>query len=152
MTITRRTSLRLAVAGLGLLAAGGIARGGAVNTNGTAYAIQGYDPVAYFTEGRAVEGLDAFTAFHDGATWRFASAVNRDAFLADPAGYAPQYGGFCAFAVAHNATAPIDPNAFSVRGGKLYLNYTDFVRSEWRKDPEGFISRADANWPGLSGD
>lgn len=151
MTITRRASIRLVLAGVTLLATGRFALAGKVNTNGSGFAIQGYDPVAYFTEGEPVKGSDDFTATYDGATYRFASAANRDAFVADPEKYAPQYGGFCAYAVAHDATAPIDPQAFTVLNGKLYLNYSDHVRAQWRNDAADFISRADANWPGLSG-
>lgn len=151
MIVTRRTSIRLAIAGITLIATGRVALAGKVNADSRGIAIKGYDPVAYFTEGAPVEGSDDFTAMHDGATYWFASAANRDAFLADPEKYAPQYGGFCAYAVAHDATAPIDPEAFTVLDGKLYLNYSDHVRAQWRNDAAKFISRANENWPGLSG-
>ena len=151
MGITRRASIRLVIAGVTLIATGRFALAGKINTNGSDFAIQGYDPVAYFAQGKPVEGSSAFTATHDGATWRFSSAANRDLFLADPEKYAPQYGGFCAYAVAHDATARIDPEAFTVLDGKLYLNYSDHVRAQWRNDAAKFISRADAYWPGLSG-
>ena len=75
-----------------------------------------------------------------------------DAFLADPAKYVPQYGGFCAFAVSRGATAAVDPQAFTIVDGKLYLNFTKRVRSIWQTDIPGNISKADANWPGLSGE
>ena len=151
MFITRRASIRLVLAGVTLIATGRFALAGKVNADAKGIAIEGYDPVAYFTEGQPVEGSEDFTATHDGATYFFVSAGNRDAFLAEPAKYAPQYGGFCAFAVAHGATAPIDPQAFTVLDGKLYLNYSDHVRAQWRNDAAGFISKADAAWPGLSG-
>ncbi|MAS06723.1 MAG: hypothetical protein CL534_18835 [Ahrensia sp.] len=151
MFITRRASIRLVLAGVTLIATGRFALAGKVNADANGIAIEGYDPVAYFTEGQPVEGSGGFTATHDGATYRFASAANRDAFIADPVKYAPQYGGFCAYAVAHDATAPIDPQAFTVLDGKLYLNYSDHVRAQWRNDAAGFISRANENWPGLSG-
>ena len=93
-------------------------------------AIKGYDPVAYFTEGKPVEGSSDFTAEFDGATWYFASAQNRDAFVADPDKYAPQYGGYCAYAVANGSTAKIDPEAWSVVDGKLYLNYSNPVQAQ----------------------
>lgn len=112
-------------------------------------AIRGYDPVAYFTADEAVPGKPEFTAEYEGATWRFASAANRDAFLADPAKYAPQYGGYCAWAVSQGYTAPVDPEAWSVRDGKLYLNYSTAVRVRWALDKSGNIAAADANWPGL---
>lgn len=151
MTVTRRASIRLVFAGITLLATGRHAFSGQVNADGDGVAIRGYDPVAYFTVGEPVEGSADYTATHDGATWRFSSAGNRDAFVADPEKYAPQYGGYCAYAVAHGATAPIDPQAFSVLDGKLYLNYSDHVRAQWRNDAAEFISRADRNWPGLAG-
>lgn len=113
-------------------------------------AIQGYDPVAYVTESAAVEGDAGITADYNGATYQFASAANRDAFVANPAKYAPQYGGFCAYAVSKGYTAPIDPQAFSVVDDKLYLNFSKSVRGIWSKDIPGNIVKGDANWPELS--
>ncbi len=112
-------------------------------------AIRGTDPVAYFTEGRPVAGDPAITADWGGATWRFASAANRDRFLADPAALAPQYGGYCAWAVANGYTAETDPEAWKIVGGKLYLNYSLEVKADWEKDIPGNITKADTNWPGL---
>lgn len=112
-------------------------------------AIGGYDPVAYFTQEEAVAGSPEHSFEYMGATWRFASAANRDAFAADPARYAPQYGGYCAWAVSQNYTAPVDPHAWSVRDGKLYLNYSKAVRARWALDKSGNIAAADRNWPGL---
>ncbi len=151
MTITRRASFRLVLAGVTLIATGHFALAGKVNVDAGNVAIRGYDPVAYFTDGRPVEGTANFTATHDGATYWFSSAANLEIFLAEPDRYVPQYGGFCAYAVAHNATAPIDPQAFTVFEGKLYLNYSDFVRAQWRNDASGYIVRADRHWPELSG-
>jgi YHS domain-containing protein len=110
-------------------------------------AIDGYDPVAYFTEGRAVEGDEAFEATYEGATWRFSSAANRDAFAADPMKYAPQYGGYCAYAVSEGYTASIDPDAWSIVDGKLYLNYSKSIQNRWQKNRDERIANADANWP-----
>jgi YHS domain-containing protein len=110
-------------------------------------AVGGYDPVAYFTERRPVKGSPEFTLEHEGATWRFASAANRDAFKADPAKYAPQYGGYCAWAVASGYTAKGDPEAWTVSGGKLYLNYNQSVRRGWEQDILGNVKKGDANWP-----
>ncbi|MEO1746172.1 MAG: YHS domain-containing (seleno)protein [Pseudomonadota bacterium] len=120
-----------------------------INLEGGA-AIQGYDAVAYQTQGSPVKGSDEFTATHDGATYKFASADNRDAFTANPAKFAPKYGGFCAYAVANGYTAEIDPQAFTVVDGSLYLNFNRSVRSRWERDIPGNISKADTNWPGLS--
>ncbi|MEL6817399.1 MAG: YHS domain-containing (seleno)protein [Pseudomonadota bacterium] len=120
-----------------------------VNLEG-AFAVEGYDAVAYQTQDAAVKGSEEFTADYQGATYLFASAENRDAFVANPAKYAPKYGGFCAYAVANGYTAPIDPQAYSVVDGALYLNFNKSVRSRWSKDITGNISKGDANWPGLS--
>ena len=84
---------------------------------------------------------------HDGATWRFTSEANRDAFRAKPTRYAPQYGGYCAWAVSQGYTAKGDPNAWKIVGGKLYLNYDKRVQSTWEKAAEANIVKADANWP-----
>ena len=112
-------------------------------------AIRGYDPVAYFTDGKPVEGKAEFTHSYQGTEWRFASAANRDAFAAEPARYAPQYGGYCAWAVSEGYTAPIDPDAWRIEDSKLYLNYSQSVQRQWAEDIPGNISKADANWPGL---
>ena len=110
-------------------------------------AIRGYDPVAFFTDKKPVKGLPAHKAEFRGSTFHFASAANRDAFSADPARYAPQYNGFCAFGVAGGYKAAIDPAAFTVVDGKLYLNYNAGVQKQWRADIPGFIAKADRNWP-----
>jgi YHS domain-containing protein len=112
-------------------------------------AIRGYDPVAYFTQRAPVKGAREFTHVWRGATWHFASAENRDRFAADPARYAPQYGGYCAYGVAHGYAPPIDPAAWSIVDGRLYLNFDLRTRARWEKDIPGFIRRADANWPGV---
>lgn len=114
-------------------------------------AIQGADPVAYFTEAAYVPGSADYTYEWNGVTWQFASAENRDAFASAPEQYAPQYGGFCAWAVAaKNALVAVDPNAWSVVDGKLYLNANKKVQSNWQKDQPGFIAQANENWPTLS--
>lgn len=149
-TLTRRAMLALlgGAAAAGAVASPAIAEKLNVNNNGLA--IQGYDPVAYFTQDAAIEGSAEFTSTHQGATYQFTSADNRDLFAADPAKYAPAYGGFCAYAVANGYTAKVDPAAYSVVDGKLYLNYSKGVRSRWQNDVAGNISKGDANWPSLS--
>ncbi len=112
-------------------------------------AINGYDPVAYFTESAPVEGDPAITSEHDGATFRFASAENKAMFDGDPAKYAPQYGGYCAWAVSKGYTASTSPNAWSVHKGKLYLNFNKAVRARWSVGKDGNIAAADANWPSV---
>ncbi len=112
-------------------------------------ALDGYDAVAYFTDGRPVEGSKEFTFDWQGATWRFATAAHRDLFAAAPEKYAPQYGGYCAWAVAHGYTADIDPEAWSIVEGRLYLNYSLEIRGKWEQDVPGYIAKGDQNWPGL---
>ena len=109
----------------------------------------GYDVVAYFTESRPVKGDLAISVSHDGAKWYFASEDNRQAFLANPAKHAPQYGGYCAFAVSQGYTASTDPEAWTVHDGKLYLNYSKGVRSRWERDVPGYISLGNRNWPAV---
>jgi YHS domain-containing protein len=124
------------------------AEAGAINT--TLFrnlAIEGTDPVAYFTEGRPVEGSSAYQHEWMGATWRFATAENLELFRADPERYAPQYGGYCAYAVANGYTAKIDPEAWRIEGGRLYLNYSTDVRALWEQDVPGNIAKGDRNWP-----
>lgn len=110
-------------------------------------AINGYDPVSYFTEGQPVAGQATITTDWQGATFRFASDAHRRAFLANPARYAPQYGGYCAYGMARGYKATTEPQAFTIVGGKLYLNYSDTVQDTWRADVPGYVARADANWP-----
>ncbi len=112
-------------------------------------AIRGYDPVAYFTEGKPVKGTSAHATSWNGATWQFSSAGNLAKFEADPGKYAPQYGGYCAWAVSQGYTASIDPSAWKIVDGKLYLNYSSGVQSRWQKDIPGNISKANGNWPGV---
>lgn len=110
-------------------------------------ALDGYDPVAYFTDMKPVQGSLDFHANYQGSTFQFVSAAHRDVFAADPASYAPQYGGYCAYGMAKGYKAKIDPAAFTVLGDKLYLNYSEAVRSQWLTDVPGYIRKADANWP-----
>lgn len=112
-------------------------------------AVGGYDSVAYFTMGRPVKGDARFKTQWQGAEFRFSSAANLATFRAAPARYAPQYGGYCAWAVAHNYTAPGDPLAWKVVGGKLYLNYNQAVQRDWLKDVPGYIAAGNRNWPGV---
>jgi YHS domain-containing protein len=114
---------------------------------GSNVAVDGYDPVAYFTAGAPTRGDARFTTTWRGATWRFASAANRDAFVANPARYAPQYGGYCAWAVAQGYTAKGDPRYWRIVGGKLYLNYNAEIQGRWNANINGFIAQGNANWP-----
>jgi hypothetical protein len=114
-------------------------------------AVGGYDPVAYFTEGKPVAGKSGITHTWKGAIWRFSSENNRDLFKAKPETYAPQYGGYCAWAVSQGYTAKGDPNHWKVVSGKLYLNYDASVQRNWEKDIPGHITNANKNWPKVLG-
>ena len=112
-------------------------------------AINGYDPVAYFTVGKPVKGQDNWAFEWMGAKWKFASQANLDMFKANPEKYAPQYGGYCAYGVVQDALVKVEPEQFTVREGKLYLNYDADIQAKWLKDPVGFIKQADAKFPAL---
>lgn len=132
-----------------VLAAGAAAAIEPVFSTASGVAIRGYDPVAYFTEGRPVEGTSTYRHDWMGATWTFANAANLATFAADPEKYAPRYGGYCAWAVSEGYTAPTDPDAWRIVDGALYLNYNLAVREQWARDIPGNIARAEANWPRL---
>jgi YHS domain-containing protein len=110
------------------------------------YAVHGYDVVAYFTDGKPTEGDSTYTADYNGATYRFASAANRDAFAADPGKYAPQYGGYCAYGTAQGRKFDGDPTAWRIVDDKLYLNLNANVQKIWLKDVPGYVRGADNNW------
>lgn len=112
-------------------------------------AIKGYDPVAYFAQGRPIPGQQNHSITRDGARWLFSSAENKALFEQDPAKYVPAYGGYCAYGVAAGYLVKIEPDAWSIRDGKLYLNYDKSVQKQWEKDPASQIKAADANWPRL---
>jgi YHS domain-containing protein len=114
-------------------------------------AIRGYDPVAYFESGQPQKGLKAFAHAWNGATWLFASEAHRAAFAAQPEKYAPQFGGYCAWAVSQGYTADIDPEAWRIVDGKLYLNYSPKIQKQWEEDTAGNIAKGEKNWPGLVG-
>jgi len=114
-------------------------------------AVGGYDTVAYFTEGKAVKGKKDFQLEYMGADWRFVSKENLELFKAMPEKYAPQYGGYCAWAAARGYTASGDPKVWKVVKGKLYLNYNEDVKAKWEKDISGFIEAADHIFPTLVG-
>ncbi len=128
-------------------AANAFAEGSVFNqSQGTA--IKGYDPVAYFTQSDAVKGSEDHSHDWNGVKWLFATAANRDAFAAEPDKFAPQYGGYCSYAMSRDYIADITPTAWKVVDGKLYLNNSKAVHLWWRADVPGNIVKADANWPG----
>lgn len=147
MKILFGVRLVLVALGLSLAAASSWAADPVFATGGIA--IRGYDPVAYFTDGKPVPGKAEFSHTWNGATWQFASAEHRDMFKADPAKYAPQYGGYCAYGASQGYKAPIDPTAWRIVGGKLYLNYNAAIQKTWSADIDGFIRKADTNWSKL---
>jgi YHS domain-containing protein len=112
-------------------------------------AITGYDPVAFFADGKAVNGSPFITAEHQGAVYLFASEEHKKMFTATPNKYAPQYGGFCAYGVALGRLFPVDINTWQVREGKLYLNLNAEILKEFNADFSGHITKADQNWPGI---
>lgn len=110
-------------------------------------ALQGYDTVAYFTAGEPTKGAAEFSTTHNGAEFRFVSEENLNLFLGDPDKYAPQYGGYCAWAIAQGKTAKGDARRWAIVDDKLYLNYNKSIQKKWDKDREGFITNANTNWP-----
>lgn len=114
-------------------------------------AVHGFDVVAYFTEGKPVQGDAKFAVVHRDATYRFASQANLDAFNANPAKYAPVYGGYCAYGVSVGAKFDGDPRYWKIVDGRLYLNLDAGIQQAWLKDIPGAIKKADANWPKLAG-
>jgi YHS domain-containing protein len=122
-----------------------------INVTAGSIAIKGYDPVAYFTEMKPVKGSPEFEYTWKGALWLFSSATHRDMFKAEPEKYAPRYGGYCAYAVSQGRIADIDPDAWTIYRGRLYLNLNKDVQKLWEKDKPGYIRKADENWPGVLG-
>lgn len=150
--LTRRNLL---LGGVALIAAGGAGMFLTRDMPGThtyfasdGIALRGADPVAYFTQQAPVIGSAEFAHDWSGVTWHFASAAHRDMFAADPLAYAPQYGGYCAWAIAAKQQLfSTQPANWAVVDGKLYLNFSDGVEETWNTDRAGFIARGDEAWP-----
>lgn len=143
MTLTRRTTLAMLAVTVAMPAFA--AEPKHYTKNGLA--IGGYDPVAYFTEKKAKKGSPKHSLAWGGVKWRFKSAENKALFEANPAKYAPQYGGFCAYAMASGDRVEISPTAWEIYNGKLYLNYNSLIRIIWNRDKDGYISKANKHWP-----
>lgn len=122
-----------------------------VNANSDGYAIDRYDPVAYFTEGRPVRGKTGLTAEFGGTKYAFASPGNRAKFLADPARYTPQYGGYCAYGVLHGSKSDIDPEVWEIVDGRLYFLLNAGTRSIWEKSKKSNIRIANKAWKFITG-
>lgn len=112
-------------------------------------AIQGYDPVAFFTQGKPVKGQSQFESAYKGANYLFASAEDKATFDSNPSKYEPQFGGFCAYAVSEGHTAPVKIEAFMIVNGRLLMQYDLDVKKTFEKDPQGRLGKADKNWPDI---
>lgn len=121
-----------------------------LNLDKTGVAIQGYDPVAFFTDNKPVKGDPKILVKQDGAVYFFASKEHKDLFKADPAKYEPEFGGYCAYGVSRNKLVEIDVDAFQIVDGKLLLQYSKGVRDNFNEDKAGNLARAKANWTGLA--
>jgi len=131
------------------ISAGSFAADIQMNTDANDLAIHGYDAVSYFTKSGPVKGSSKYSASYKDAIYHFATESNRDAFRADPAKYAPQFGGYCAMGVALNKKLDVDPMAWHIEGGKLYLNLNKQVQKKWFEDVPGNITTAERNWSGI---
>lgn len=142
--------LVLGLATSAVLATSAIAAGVELNASSTGLALQGYDPVAYFTEGAPTKGDWQITTTYNDATYRFASEAHKAAFEADPEAYLPQYGGYCAFGAAMGFKFDGDPNYWKIVDGELFLNISQDIQQRWQTDIPGFIEQADDNWTDIA--
>lgn len=117
-----------------------------VNKDAEGLAIRGFDAVAYYTVDSAVKGQPKYEFAWNGAKWLFSSAENLEKFRQNPAAYAPQFGGYCSYAVSHGYTADGDPEQWKIVDGKLYLNYNQKAKEAWEKEQEKFIKDGERNW------
>ncbi len=129
------------------LVSSALAAGVELNASSTGLALQGYDPVAYFTEGEATPGDWRITASYQDATYRFSSEEHKAAFEADPEAFLPEYGGYCAFGAAMGFKFDGDPEQWRIVDGELYLNISADIQERWLQDVPGYIEQADSNWP-----
>lgn len=120
-----------------------------LNLDGNGVAIQGYDPVAFFTDNRPVKGNPQFQSEYHGAKYYFVSAEHKAAFDKEQAKYEPQFGGYCAYGASKGHTAPIKIEAWQIVNGRLLMQYDLGVKGEFNKDQPGNLRKADQNWPGL---
>ena len=120
-----------------------------LNLNGDGVILDGYDPVAFFTDGKPVMGSSAYQSKADGAIYYFASADHKALFDKEPMKYEPQFGAFCAYAVSQGRTAPIDVNTFSIVGGRLVVQHNARAVKLWNEDVQGNLKKADKYWPAV---
>ena len=122
---------------------------GGIFSSGTKAVIKGYDPVAYFKQSNAVKGDKSISSNYEGGTFHFSSEENKALFDANPKRYVPQYGGFCAYALAKNDLVSVDPTVWAIEDGKLYLNYNKSIGKDWEQNKASYIPQANKNWPAL---
>jgi YHS domain-containing protein len=120
-----------------------------LNLDKSGVAIQGYDPVAFFTEHKPVMGKPEFTSRADGATYQFVSKEHKELFDKEPAKYEPLFGGYCAYGVSRDKLAPVEVDAYQIIDGKLYMQYNKSIRDSFNEDQKGNLNKANQNWPGL---
>jgi YHS domain-containing protein len=120
-----------------------------LNLDKNGLAIQGYDPVAYFTDSKPVKGDPSITSTHKGATYHFATKEHKEAFEKEPQKYEPEFGGYCGYGASRNALFAISPDAFVIMNGRLILQKSKTVLGYWNENPVGNLKKANANWPGL---
>ena len=149
MTLSFRFTIALGLIATGLVAGAAAYQKSQVNLSRGDLGLQGYDAVAYWTSGQPTLGSPSFEHRWNNAVWRFSTAENREQFAKDPARYAPEFGGYCAYAVSRGYTANIDPNAWRIVDGRLYLNYSKRVQKLWEEDVPGNIAKGRQNWPGV---
>jgi YHS domain-containing protein len=150
--LSKRTIIALATA-IALTAGAAVmpaaAAGPDVNATITGLALRGYDPVAYFTDGKPIPGDYRITARYNEATYRFASQEHKILFETDPVKYLPQYGGFCAFGASQGVKVDGDPAVWKIVDDKLYLNLAPPVYDRWSENIPGYVKSANDNWPSL---
>lgn len=146
-SFTKRSIPILLVALIALFSSASFAKSTISTSFFSSTAVSGYDTVAYFTQNKPVKGKGKYATKYQGATWHFSSQENLELFTKSPEQYAPQYGGYCAWAVANDDVAKSDPQAWTIINEKLYLNYDFDIQAKWLKDPENLIIKADQNWP-----
>ncbi len=122
------------------------------NLDSSHVALSGYDAVGYFVDHQAEKGQAIYHVDYNGGTYLFASKEHADLFAKDPAKYAPQFGGYCAYGVSRGKKAPISPDAYQIIDGKLYLQYDTDIRDDFNKDQAGNLAKALANWPKIVAD
>lgn len=141
-----RLAFKLATLLLSLVLVGCTSLGGESTFQDKGVAVNGYDVVAYFTEGKPVKGKVQYASYYNNVKWLFSSDQHRIMFEQDLQQYVPQYGGYCAYGMSKGFVVDTDPNAFTILENKLYLNYSLGVRETWLKETGLYINRADQQW------